>query len=128
MTLRKAERAGIANYQTIDNIERARQRASRPDRKPGPRLGVSASWMAFGTKGKHMKAYKITLFFIDFDEVGPQEAKYLIENARLPAALTPVQSAGIEEADIGEWRDDHPLNKLATMATAFEKLFPAVKS
>ena len=75
-----------------------------------------------------MKAYKITLLFIDFDEVGQQEAKYLIENARLPCRIDPGTVMSIEEADIGEWRDDHPLNKLATMATAFEELFPAVKS
>ena len=52
LTLRElAERAGIANYQTIDNIERARQRASIDQIESLARaLGVSASWMAFGTK------------------------------------------------------------------------------
>ena len=52
LTLRElAEHAGIANYQTIDNIERARQRASVDQIESLARaLGVSASWMAFGTK------------------------------------------------------------------------------
>lgn len=52
LTLRElAERAGIANYQTIDNIERARQRASVDQIESLARaLGVSASWMAFGTE------------------------------------------------------------------------------
>ena len=52
LTLRElAERAGIANYQTIDNIERARQRASVDQIESLARaLGVSANWMAFGTK------------------------------------------------------------------------------
>ena len=70
-----------------------------------------------------MRAYKITLLFIDFDEVGQQEAKYLIENARLPNHIHPGSVMAIEEADIGEWRDDHPLNKRATKAAAFRALF-----
>lgn len=75
-----------------------------------------------------MKAYKITLLFIDFDEVGPQEAKYLIENARLPNHIDSGTVMDIEEADIGEWHDNHPLNNRKTMAAAFEEIFPAVKS
>ena len=52
LTLRElAARVGIANYQTIDNIERGRQRASVDQIESLARaLGVSASWMAFGTR------------------------------------------------------------------------------
>ena len=52
LTLRElAERAGIANYQTIDNIERARQRASIDQIESLARaLGVLPAWLAFGTK------------------------------------------------------------------------------
>jgi len=52
LTLRElAERAGIANYQTIDNIERARQRASVDQIESlAHALGVSPAWLAFGTK------------------------------------------------------------------------------
>ena len=52
LTLRElAERAGIANYQTVDNIERARQRASVDQIESLARaLGVSPAWLAFGTK------------------------------------------------------------------------------
>ena len=74
-----------------------------------------------------MKAYKITLLFLDFDEVGPQEAKALIENARLPNHIHPGMVMETQEADIGEWSDDHTLNKRATMASAFAELFPSVK-
>jgi len=70
-----------------------------------------------------MKAYKITLLFLDFDEVGPQEAKALIENARLPNRIDPGTVMDLQEADIGEWSDDHPLNKRATMSEAFRSLF-----
>ena len=56
LTLRElAERAGIANYQTIDNIERARQRASVDQIECLARaLGVSPAWLAFGTKERQM--------------------------------------------------------------------------
>ena len=52
LTLRElANEAGFANYQTIDNIERGKQRASVDQIESLARaLGVSASWMAFGTR------------------------------------------------------------------------------
>lgn len=70
-----------------------------------------------------MKAYKITLLFLDFDEVGQQAARVLIENARLPNHIDPGKVMEMQEADIGEWSDDHPLNKRATMSSAFAALF-----
>jgi hypothetical protein len=74
-----------------------------------------------------VKAYKITLLFIDFDNVGKEGAKELIESARLPNRVDPGTVMSIEEADIGAWHDDHPLNKFSTMAAAFSALFPTVK-
>ena len=70
-----------------------------------------------------MRAYKITLLFLDFEDIGPQEAKSLIENARLPNRIDPGTVMDLQEADIGEWSDDHPLNKRATMFEAFRSLF-----
>jgi hypothetical protein len=74
-----------------------------------------------------MKAYKITLLFIDFDNVGKEGAKELIESARLPNRVHPGTVMSIEEADIGTWHDGHPLNTFSTMAAAFSVLFPTVK-
>ena len=70
-----------------------------------------------------MKAYRITLVFIDHDDVGPHEAQSLIENARLPNHINPGTVTAIEERDIGEWSDDHPLNNAATFADEAERLF-----
>ena len=52
LTLRElAERAGIANYQTIDNIERGKQRASVDQIESlAHALGISPAWLAFGTE------------------------------------------------------------------------------
>ena len=51
LTLRElAERAGIANYQTIDNIERGKQRASVDQIESlAHALGISPAWLAFGS-------------------------------------------------------------------------------
>ena len=50
LTLRElAARVGIANYQTIDNIERGRQRASVDQIESLARaLGISPARLAFG--------------------------------------------------------------------------------
>lgn len=59
-----------------------------------------------------MKAYKVTLVFVDFDQVGFDSIKNLIEGARYPNRCISPQVMDIKEADIGEWSDDHPLNKI----------------
>jgi hypothetical protein len=70
-----------------------------------------------------MKVYKMTLMFIDFDNVGMQGAKQLIEDARLPNRIDPGTVMSIEERDIGEWADEHPLNNTKTQIAAFQLLF-----
>lgn len=70
-----------------------------------------------------MKIYKITLLFLDFDHVGKEGAKEMIESARLPNRIDPGTVMSIEEADIGAWHDDHPLNKRSTMAKTFAEIF-----
>lgn len=72
-----------------------------------------------------MKAYKIVLLFLDHDNVGPDQAALLIENARLPNHIDPGTVMSIEERDIGEWSDEHPLNRLDMQATAFDEMFEA---
>lgn len=67
----------------------------------------------------------MTLMFIDFDNVGMAGAKQLIEEAELPNHIHPGNVTSIEERDIGEWHDDHPLNDRKTRAAAFQLLFEA---
>ena len=58
-----------------------------------------------------MKAYKLTITVLDFDELGPEEIVLLIEETKYPnhAILPNVQE--ICEANIGRWYDDHRANK-----------------
>ncbi len=74
-----------------------------------------------------MKAYKITLLFIDHDRVGPDEAVELIENARLPNHISAGTVMEIEERDIGEWSDEHPLNRTSTHDAEYARLFYPTK-
>ena len=45
-----------------------------------------------------MKVYKMTLMFVDHDEIGPREAKQLIERARLPNHVDPGDVMSVEGA------------------------------
>ena len=69
-----------------------------------------------------MKAYKLEILVIDFDECGESIAGY-IENANYPNDCVTPQILSIKEADIGEWSDDHPLNSNKTRDAAVKKYF-----
>lgn len=65
-----------------------------------------------------MKAYKLEVLVIDNEQYGANEVKDSIENNRY--FFNSVMS--IKQAEIGEWHDDHPLNKSGTMAHAYYNL------
>lgn len=68
-----------------------------------------------------MKAYKIELLVIDFENVGKMQCiEYLSEQKYLDVQIVDTQSA-----DIGEWNDDHPLNSgdHKTWSREYNKLF-----
>lgn len=69
-----------------------------------------------------MKAYKIELLVIDFDEVG-SEIPQIIENQKYPNYCISPFVMDIKEADIGDWSDDHPLNKRDTMKECYKNIF-----
>lgn len=71
-----------------------------------------------------MKAYEITLRIIDSDEIGLPEIVHVLENARYPNHCIIPTVARHREADIGEWDDDHPLNKQDTADEEWLRLFP----
>lgn len=70
-----------------------------------------------------MKAYKIELLVIDYHEIGENELKNEITNINYPNdCINPIVKS-IECRDIGEWNDDHPLNKNSTHEEEYKKLF-----
>ena len=70
-----------------------------------------------------MKAYKIEILVIDFDELGSESIVSEIENANYPNDCLSPKVKSIVEKDIGEWSDDHPLNKLTTCDSEYRNVF-----
>lgn len=69
-----------------------------------------------------MKIYKLTVQVIDFDEIGAEEIKDVLENANYPNDCINPKIISIDDREI-EWTDDHPLNKKATALEEFNRLF-----
>ena len=70
-----------------------------------------------------MKAYKIEILVIDMDEIGEDEIKSVIENARYPNRCISPEVKNIQSVDIGEWHDEHPLNLRSKVDAEFARLF-----
>lgn len=71
-----------------------------------------------------MKAYRVTLMVVDRDELDDaDEIVDVIENTRYPNRCIMPKVIKIEERDIGEWSDDHPLNQTATCVEYFKDMF-----
>ena len=66
-----------------------------------------------------MKLIKIVAFIIDFENIGVNSIKTIIDNNRDIHLFR--FASGV--ADIGEWSDDHKLNFEDTPIEEFEKYF-----
>ena len=71
-----------------------------------------------------MKAYKLEILIVDFDGVGV-DIPEMIENAKYPNHCISPHVMSVKEADIGEWDDEHPLNKRDTMKEYYKEIFKA---
>jgi hypothetical protein len=67
-----------------------------------------------------MKAYKVTVLVIDYDDMGASEIKTTIENGDY--YVNP-QVMDIQGVEIGEWEDSNPLNNRNTAKAEFNRLF-----
>ncbi len=69
-----------------------------------------------------IKAYKIEILVLDFEDSGEEAIKDLVERSRhLNAQVMSSKSVDID------WSDDHPLNKCGTSARAYQDLFSVNK-
>lgn len=66
-----------------------------------------------------MKMYKFTVYAFDFEDYGVEEAYRQLDNMKY--LMTTVYHQGT--ADIGEWHDDHELNKSSRSQLTFDKYF-----
>jgi len=72
-----------------------------------------------------MKAYRLEILIIDLDEIGRDSVIEEFKRARYANDRISPQIKSIEEKDIGEWSDDHPLNKRKTCDEEYRRLFAA---
>lgn len=70
-----------------------------------------------------MEVHKVVISIIDFDEIGAEEVKAVIENTRYPNRCISPSVESIETRDIGEWSDEHPLNNSKTAPAEMARLF-----
>lgn len=70
-----------------------------------------------------MKAYKVEIFIIDHDELGEDGIKEVIESTNYPNYCISPEVKHIDGVDIGEWDDNHLLNKYDTCEEEYNRLF-----
>ncbi len=70
-----------------------------------------------------MKAYKVELLIIDHDGLGNDDIIVELENVNYPNDCLAPKVMRIQEREIGEWSDDHPLNQIDTMEAAYKEFF-----
>ena len=70
-----------------------------------------------------MKAHIVVLGIIDFDNLGADGIKDEILNARFANDCMSPNVLEIQSVDIGEWREDMPINQSKTAASEWKKLF-----
>lgn len=75
-----------------------------------------------------MKIHRVVMYIIDFDEVGADGVKEVLQNTRYPNRCISPNIAEVQTRDIGEWSDDHPLNKLSTADSTAKALFSDIKN
>ncbi len=69
-----------------------------------------------------MKVYKLEVMVIDFDGLGGDDIKDVIENASYPNRCIMPQVMAIDSRDI-DWSDDCALNQTAYTDRAYRKIF-----
>lgn len=69
-----------------------------------------------------MKVHRIVLLVVDHDDIGADEARDVIENARYPNRCIAPRVMETETREV-EWSDEHPLNSLRSDRAAFKALF-----
>ena len=70
-----------------------------------------------------MKAYKITILVLDHDEIGRDGIVNAVERTKYPNRCIAPSVQDIEEAEIGEWHDDHAMNHHSTRRGEYQRIF-----
>ena len=72
-----------------------------------------------------MKAIKVELLILDFDELGEDGVREVIQNTHYPNRCITPEVKSMESVDI-DWSDNHPLNNCGTSSRAYQDLFAKI--
>lgn len=70
-----------------------------------------------------MQVHQVTIYIVDHDSIGADEAKSVLETTRYPNHCMMPYVASVITKEIGEWDDSLPINNLNERDGAFAKLF-----
>ena len=73
-----------------------------------------------------MQVHKIEIMVIDFDKIGVEGIKEVLENTKYPNRCINPEVISIQTRDIGEWDDDNPLNNVKSADAEYGRLFDKV--
>lgn len=70
-----------------------------------------------------MNVLKLEVLIINHDKLETEDIKSAIEEANYPNdCISPIVE-NIQSVEIGEWSDDHPLNRESTHKEEYDKMF-----
>ena len=70
-----------------------------------------------------MKAYQVTLLVVDTENIGQKGVEDALNFANYPNDCINPTGKKIVGREIGDWDDDHPLNKHDTWQAEYKRLF-----
>ena len=70
-----------------------------------------------------MNVYKVELMVLDFDDIGADEIKGVLENTRYDNDCMTPSVMACDCRDIGEWSDEHKLNYINKKDAEYRRLF-----
>lgn len=71
---------------------------------------------------RRVRVHRIEVLVIDFDDLGADRVREVIENARYPNRCISPDVKSVETREV-DWSDGHPLNHSATHEAAYRALF-----
>ena len=75
-----------------------------------------------------MNAYKVELLIINHEGLSEEGIKLELNNVTFPNDCLRPHVMTIDSRGIGEWADDHPLNRRDTMVKFYKDLFYEARS
>jgi hypothetical protein len=76
----------------------------------------------FSGSGDTVRVFKVELMVVDFEDLGEDGVRSMIENTRYPKRCISPGVSGMDSREV-EWEDDGPLNNNKQWNRAFRELF-----